>query len=480
MQFDKYEQIDLPHFTQNPSLYDMLVWRSDKKKFQRILPSQIIAAFVQDGITGQIAEGSVTELDYDPANSALFPEPDPNPADLNGDGTISTADLLQFLTVYGQPLNPTNNPNPATEPSIYKITYSEDDVTNPPITITHHVVGADGGDGNLLTGSANFSAALGDNDELLAGLGFISLDEAALDHEYDMGHPLTVPTQAFPDIPLDGDITIDSTDLFGVGNVAIARPNTQNIGNIDYDSLHSFQFSDIDKSGAFSNYFKAVRVEVDVQAYSTSTDLLHLALRGTYTRPGPFSGGVAEVTRFACSTWGGDPTINIGPFGNVAFTDFQPIFYGTLAASQEGGEVFSNSHKSIVVQPGLLSNGEPAIQTLRAVVGTPLTASLQPGEDGYDPEVDENGVTIAGGGSNIYLSNTYSVATPEDGIGLTAVNPDNPFGVPFYGNKNILLLRSGINETDNVKISLGFYSQFGNIDNIKIREVRFFLHPGAL
>ena len=59
---------------------------------------------VFDGCSGCTYEGSAL---YDPAaivddGSCTFDFANPCPADLNGDGSVSTADLLEFLTAFGQ------------------------------------------------------------------------------------------------------------------------------------------------------------------------------------------------------------------------------------------------------------------------------------------------------------------------------------------------------------------------------------------
>ena len=469
MQYDKYEPIDLPHFTQNPSLYDMLVWRNDKKKFQRILPSQIVGAFIQEGINEAIALGSVAEFDYDPSNSNLYPNPDANPADLNNDGSISTADLLEFLTVFGQVADDTAQPNPMIQTSAYKVTYADDDISNPPFDVDYYVVGANGGDGNLMNPNPiDFFSAANHNDELLVQSGFLSSSEADLDHVYDVGHIITVPTQAFHDIPLDGNITIDTSDFFGISNVAIARPNTQSIGSMQYDDLHQFRFTNIDKAGLFSNKNKKVVVEVDFIPTASAQDILHMAVRGTYTRYGPATSDQLQTSRLACTTWGGDPTVTSTGFGTLNFSDYQPEMDLTGSPNPIGN--FSNLHKSELISPFPGGpNGEFLVQTIRAVVAAPLIQNLQPGESGYDS-----------GGANAFLSSIYSasseVEAPFNGF-HSVENPANPDGVNFFGNKRVLKMLGGINATEDLRLSLGFYSQYGNLSSIKIKEVRFLFKP---
>lgn len=90
MQFDKYNPIDQSHFDLNPTLYDFLVWRKDKREFQTVSPTFVM---------GQIVGDFVDSYQF---RTSLNPDTSANPFDLDQNGSVGVGDLLSFLTAFGQ------------------------------------------------------------------------------------------------------------------------------------------------------------------------------------------------------------------------------------------------------------------------------------------------------------------------------------------------------------------------------------------
>ena len=89
MQYDKYPPIDEAHFNNYPEQYKFCVWREDKREFQSLSPSFVM---------GQIVGDFVNNYQF---RETLNPDASAVPFDSSGDGTVSTADLIEFLTAFG-------------------------------------------------------------------------------------------------------------------------------------------------------------------------------------------------------------------------------------------------------------------------------------------------------------------------------------------------------------------------------------------
>lgn len=416
MQFDKYPQIDQNHYSQYPEEYLICVWRKDKLEFQTIQASDILSAIITDGYNELIDNGVFDYFNFNPDNEDYWPG-NANPTDLNGDGSTSTADLLQFLLQFGAVNDPDSTPIASNEKSIIRITYPDSDVDNPPFQVTKYVSGEVDGSSNLIPSS-----------EL--SLGSWVPDNPNVSYIYEPGHPLTIPVSAFTVIPQVGDLTIDTTDSFGIEGLAILRPSTSNYANLtdqQYQNLDSFEISGIHKSGLYSNFNKFVILKARITVNTTLADVLHMHSFASYTR------GIYQFFQKSCTRGAGGVSDVGGPFGVSLVSD--PVLIDGSDAPQ--------NHRSWVVYP----QQGGTTQWVSIVIGLPNIEFLN---------------------NQQYLDWNYVSVAPS-------VTP--AAGESYISPNGLLRMLSGTQDTEDVKMSFGFFSEYGFIEDVKVHELKIVLAP---
>lgn len=426
MQFDKYPAIDQVHFAQYPEEYLFCVWRQDKKQFQTLKVGQLGAGIIGDGQNELIDNGVFTEFDFNPSNDDYYPG-DANPTDLNGDGVTSTADLIQFLVNFGNVNDPNSSLNANQESSVIRIVYPDSDDDNPPFDVVRHVSGNSDGTSNLTASSViDLSEWLPQNEDGQGG--------GNPNYVYGPGHPLTIPVDAFTLIPEFGDLTIDTTDSFGQGNIAINRPNTDNYDGLDFDQwdgVDNFVISAIHKAGNFTNLNKFVILKARVTVNTPIPDILHMHSYGRFTR-GIYSYPIKSCTR------------GEGGFTETVGTGFSQI---TPERVNINGEPAPDNHRSWLITPSQTGD----TRWVSIVMGL--------------PSMDFTGT----GPQQQILTWDYQTPAP------ILYDPDSD--VYSTSPRALLRMTSGEFEVDDVKMSFGFFSEFGFIDDVKVHEVKIILAP---
>ncbi len=228
-------------------------------------------------------------------------------------------------------------------------------------------------------------------------------------------------------------MTIDSTDAFGMGQASINRPETSDYSDLQfnqYANLDNIGISDIHKAGLYTNYNKFLILKAKITAYTTMPDVLHMHTFARYERAN-------FVWRTKSCTRGEDGVTDIGgPFG----TSFQPD------RVKIDGEDAPQNHKSW--QISALQQGDT--RWVSCVIGLPF--------------FDYSGV---GAGVQYLDWNYYSMA-----MGLS-----DPVIGPYISPHGLLRMLSGDMDTDNIKISFGFFSEYGIIDEVKVHELKIVLSP---
>lgn len=90
VQHDAYPNIP-GDFCEHPELYQLLAWNPDRRAFYKFTFEDVVCA-----LTTQVAQSGGFNLRTQTTGDTLVEQ-----ADLNGDGDVSTADLLEFLTAFG-------------------------------------------------------------------------------------------------------------------------------------------------------------------------------------------------------------------------------------------------------------------------------------------------------------------------------------------------------------------------------------------
>ena len=404
MQYDKYGPIDATHYAQYPEEYDFLVWRKDKRQFQRTSFETLLGGLIDQGMNEVVNSGFLNTIDVDPSQSNSYSGN--VTGDLNGDGVVSTADLLIFQTMFGNIVEDQQE-----EAGLYTESFL---ILAPPGSqdyllehqITDYVGGPDAGDGTMIDFQNGPQNPNGAN--------------------------LTIPNSCYITIPSEYTLLQDEPQafLFGVSQVQLFSDpsDTTNLGygHTDYIKLNSFTMV-----GEDANFNKAFLVEVlaDIPEVPAG-DKVYLTLRSTFRR----KYGSSFTTRETTSTTKGEGSYGFGgnPYGT-------PRLYGS---SGSVSPLSSSVGASFDVNP-ILSPGSHEDIKLRMWVAHPGGT----GDDGVGP----------------WDYRRYSSA--DDGF------------TNDIDHKRLLRVIGGDNETKDVKISVGFYTEHGHIDQINIKQIKISLKP---
>ena len=372
MQYDKYGPIDQNHYAENPDLYDFCVWRYDTREFQTIKLSGILAEIIQDGMTEVVNAGFLSVNDIDPSQSnSYFTD---QTGDFNGDGSVSTADLLEFLTEFGQVVQNSTFDSSQESYCIVK-SPTEGEYLKEFNVLNYSGESYDYADGTMV----NFPSLI-------------------------PGHPSTVPDSAFIKWPEDRALYTNEPEafLFGVGQVNFFSDPSPSV--LDYLELNQIQ-----AFGDDSNFNKVVEVRVLCDVEVQLEDKLYLALKGSYLRN-------SNQLNARSNTKG-------KPDGNDFFTTVKGIY--------QNGDISNlcDATTNPVLQPGLNEDVE-----LQMYFGNP---EYTDGNVGWN----------------------YPRFAPPGGGAIDS--------------NRLLRIYGGSNNTQQIRVSVGFFSERGHIDQVKIKQIKY-------